>query len=190
MHRLFAHAKIAALCGMGLGLLLILTGISGPALRSQAQQLTPSAGVAASPAPTATPLSLDQLTAIQPGLSGFMLEAAQPLGIMWFAGQQRNWDLAAFEGRETKDTLHRGGLKSNQARQQGIEAFNTALLDPLIMAAQAGDHARFEQGYRTAILGCNGCHSTQIYGQTGRPFSFVKIQVPTNSPEDIYAYAP
>ena len=190
MHRLFAHAKIAALCGMGLGLLLILTGISGPALRSQAQQLTPSPGVAASPAPTATPLSLDQLTAIQPGLSGFMLEAAQRLGIMWFAGQQGNWDLAAFEGREAKDTLHRGGLKSNQARQQGIEAFNTALLDPLIVAAQAGDQARFEQGYRTAILGCNGCHGTQIYGQTGRPFSFVKIQVPTNSPEDIYAYAP
>ena len=104
--------------------------------------------------------------------------------------QQGNWDLAAFEGRETKDTLHRGGLKSNQSRQQGIEAFNTALLDPLIQVAQAGDQARFEQAYRIAILGCNGCHSTQIYGQTGRPFSFVKIQVPTNTPEDIYAYAP
>src|SRR5947209_19558864 len=125
MHRLVAHAKIAALCGMGSGLVLILAGVSGPALRSQAQQLAPSPGVAASPAPTATPLSLDQLTSIQPGLSGFMMEAAQRVGIMWFAAQQGNWDLAAFEGRETKDTLHRGGLKSNQSRQQGIEAFNS-----------------------------------------------------------------
>ncbi|HLZ26840.1 MAG TPA: hypothetical protein VKV73_05920 [Chloroflexota bacterium] len=190
MHWLFARARIAAVCGMGSGLLLILAGIAGPTVLSQAQQVTPSPGVAPSPPPTATPLSLAQLTAIQPGLSGFMMEAAQRLGIMWFAAQQTNWDLAAFEGREAKDTLHRGGLKSNQSRQQGIEAFNTALLDPLIQAAQAGDQARFEQAYRIAILGCNGCHSTQTYGQTGRPFSFVKIQVPKNSPEDVYAYAP
>jgi hypothetical protein len=65
-----------------------------------------------------------------------MMEAAQRFGIMWFAAKHQNWDLAAFEAREANGVLQHGAVRSNQPRQQGIDAFNSALLDPLITAAQ------------------------------------------------------
>jgi hypothetical protein len=175
-----------------LGLLLVVGSLSTAAESPQAQQPPPTPGpaAAASPAATPTPLSLETLSQIQPGLSTYMLEAAQRLGVMWFAAKQNNWDLAAFEARETEGVLQHGAVRSNQSRQQGIAAFDTALLEPLIKAAQAGDQTKFEAAYRTVILGCNGCHAAQTYGAINKPFSFIKIQVPTNSPEDVYAYAP
>jgi len=175
----------------GIGLLLAAGTLSTMASAPIAQQqpsTTPAA--AASPAATPTPLSLQTLSQIQPGLSTYMMEAAQRFGIMWFAAQQNNWDLAAFEGREAEQVLQHGAVRSNQSRQQGINGFNTAFLEPLIQAAQSGDRARFEPAYNSAIQGCNACHASQNYGQINRPFSFIKVQVPTNSPEDVYAYTP
>ena len=124
-----------------LGLLLVVGSLSTAAESPQAQQPPPTPGpaAAASPAATPTPLSLETLSQIQPGLSTYMLEAAQRLGVMWFAAKQNNWDLAAFEARETEGVLQHGAVRSNQSRQQGIAAFDTALLEPLIKAAQAGD---------------------------------------------------
>jgi hypothetical protein len=119
-----------------------------------------------------------------------MMETAQRFGIMWFAAKRQNWDLAAFEAREAKGVLQHGAFRSNQSRQQGIDAYNSAFLDPLIAAAQSGDQSQFEAAYTSAIEGCNACHASQNYGQINRPFSFVKIQVPTNSPDDVYAYTP
>jgi hypothetical protein len=60
----------------------------------------------------------------------------------------------------------------------------------LIAAAQLGDQAQFEAAYTNAIAGCNACHASQNYGQINRAFSFVKLEVPTNSPDDVYAYSP
>ena len=45
-------------------------------------------------------LTADTLTAINPGLSSYMMEAAKRLGRSWFAAQDNNWDEAAFEIRE------------------------------------------------------------------------------------------
>jgi hypothetical protein len=60
----------------------------------------------------------------------------------------------------------------------------------LIAAAQSGDQAQFEAAYTNAIAGCNVCHASQNFEQVNRPFSLVKLQIPTNSPDDIYAYSP
>ena len=184
--------RVLGFAALIVGLLLVIGGASAAAVSPVAQQpsTTPAAAASASPAATPTPLSLQTLTQIQPGLSTYMMEAAQRFGIMWFAAEQKNWDLAAFEGREAESVLQHGGVRSNQARQAGISGFNTAFLEPLIQAAQSGDQTRFESAYRTAIQGCNACHASQTYGQTNTSFSFIKVQVPTNSPEDVYAYAP
>jgi hypothetical protein len=182
--RLISGAAVVALTA---GLLLVIAGFA-PALAAQSQQPAPQP--AASPATTPTPLSLQTLTQIQPGLSTYMMETAQRFGIMWFAAQHQNWDLAAFEGREAEQVLQHGAVRSNQVRQLGINGYNTAFLDPLIAAAQSGDQTQFESAYARAISGCNACHSSQTYGQINRPFSFVKLQVPTTSPEDIYSYSP
>ena len=77
---------------------------------------------------------------------------------------------------------------------KGSKGSTSAFLDPLIQTAQAGDQAGdqagFDLAYRVIVQGCNDCHAAQTYGQIGRPFSFIKIQVPKNSPEDMYAYTP
>ncbi len=187
--RFISGGAVVALVG---GALLVAGGMSTAAGSPLAQQPppTPAPSVSASPAPTPTPLSLQILTQIQPGLSTYMMETAQRFGIMWFAAQQNNWDFAAFEAREAEEVLQHGAVRSNQARQQGIGAYNTGFMEPLIQAAQSGDATRFQAAYTSAIGGCNACHAAQNYGAINKPFSFVKIQVPKTSPEDVYAYSP
>jgi hypothetical protein len=174
----------------GLGVLLVVGGLTTAAGSPLAQQPVPTPAAAASPAPTATPLSLQTLSQIQPGLSTYMMEAAQRFGVMWFAGQQNNWDFAAFEAREAQEVLQHGAVRQNPSRQQGIVAFNTNFMEPLIAAAQAGDPAKFQASYTSAIQGCNSCHGAQTYGAINKPFSFIKIQTPKTSPEEVYAYIP
>jgi hypothetical protein len=177
---------LSAVSALVLGACLITSSLSMAQLSLAQQPAQTPAAAAASP----TPLSLEQLTAMEPGLSTFMMEAAQRMGIMWFAAQQKNWDLAAFEAREAQEVLQHGAVRQNQSRQQGINAFNTNFMAPLIDAAQGGDEAQFQAAYTAAIQGCNSCHGAQTYGTINKPFSFIKIQVPKNSPEEVYAYSP
>jgi hypothetical protein len=137
----------------------ITAGAGSPLAQQPAS--TPGATAAASPPAVPTPLSLETLSQTQSGLSTYMMETAQRFGIMWFAAQQTNWDLAAFEGREAEGVLQHGAVRSNQSRQQGISAFNTNFLEPLIQAAQSDDQARFQASYTAAIQGCNSCHASQ-----------------------------
>lgn len=144
-----------------------------------------SPGTAASP----TPLSQQLLSSITPGLSSYMLETAKRMGRSWFAGQAGNWDEAAFEIREARGVLQQGAARSNVSRNQALQAFNDGFMTPLVNAAQSGDASQYEQTYRSAIQGCNACHASQTYGVTGQSFSFIRVQVPTNSIWDVYAYA-
>jgi mono/diheme cytochrome c family protein len=144
-----------------------------------------SSGIAASP----TPLSQQTLSSITPGLSSYMLETAKRMGRSWFAGQAGNWDEAAFEIREARGVLQEGATRSNVSRNQALQAFNDGFMTPLVNAAQSGDASQYEQAYRNAIQGCNACHASQTYGVTNQPFSFIRVQVPTNSIWDVYAYA-
>jgi hypothetical protein len=190
--RASSRVTSAGAAALALGVLLVVGGLSTAVGSPLSQQPAPTPGpaTAASPAATATPLSLQTLSQIQPGLSTYMMETADRFGVMWFAAQQNNWDLAAFEAREAQEVLQHGAVRSNQSRQQGIVAFNTNFMEPLITAAQAGDQAKFQASYTSAIQGCNSCHGAQTYGAINKPFSFIKIQVPKNSPEDVYAYTP
>jgi hypothetical protein len=191
---MFASSRVitgGAVVMLSLGVVLLVSGLSPVVVGAPLAQQPPAPSASgAAPTATPTPLSLQTLTQIQPGLSTYMMETAQRMGIMWFAAKHQNWDLAAFEAREAKGVLQHGAVRSNQSRQQGIDAYNSAFLDPLVAAAQSGDQTQFEAAYSGAIEGCNACHASQNYGQINRPFSFVKLQVPTNSPDDVYAYTP
>ena len=143
----------------------------------------------ASPAATPTPLTAQQLTDISPGLSSYMMETARRMGRSWFAAQNNNWDEAAFEIREARGVLQTGARISDEEPQKGIAAFIPGFLDPLIVTAQSGDKTQYEAGYTSAIQGCNACHASQTYDETNQPFSFIRVQVPTKSIWDVYAYA-
>ena len=56
---------------------------------------SPAVSPATSPAAAAT-LSIDQLSAIQPGLGTVMIEYAGRMGHLWFAGEAENWDFAQY----------------------------------------------------------------------------------------------
>lgn len=150
----------------------------------------PAAAVAtvASPAAAPTPLSQQLLSSITPGLSSYMLETARRFGRSWFSAEAGNWDTAAFEIREARGVLQQGAARSNAARQQTLLAFNDGFMTPLVNAAQSGEQAQYAQAYRAAIEGCNACHVSQTSG-AGQSFGFIRVQVPTTSIWDVYAYA-
>ena len=160
-----------------------------PAAPAAAPVVSVPSPTASSPAAAPTPLSQETLSSISPGLSSFMLETAKRMGRAWFAGQANNWDEAAFEVREARGVLQAGSGRSSPARQQALRAFNDAFMTPLATAAQSGDAAQYQQAYRTAIQACNACHSAQAYGPTGGTLSFIRVQVPSSSIWDVYAYA-
>jgi mono/diheme cytochrome c family protein len=170
--------------------------VDGAATNQPAAAL-PATGAAATtvtarnpPAPASpTPLSQQVLSSITPGLSSYMLETAKRMGRSWFAAQAGNWDEAAFEVREARGVLQQGAARSSPSRQQALVAFDDGFMTPLATAAQSGDAAQYDQAYRAAIGGCNACHASQTYGVTNQPFSFIRVQVPTNSIWDVYAYA-
>lgn len=150
---------------------------------------SPAAAASASPAAQPTPLTAQQLTDISPGLSSYMMETARRMGRSWFAAQNNNWDEAAFEIREARGVLQTGARISDEEPQKGIAAFIPGFLDPLIVTAQSGDKTQYEAGYTSALQGCNACHASQTYDETNQPFSFIRVQVPTKSIWDVYAYA-
>jgi hypothetical protein len=149
---------------------------------------SPAAAPAASPAAQPTPLTAQQLTDISPGLSSYMLETARRMGRSWFAAQSNNWDEAAFEIREARGVLQAGARISDEEPQKGIAAFIPGFLDPLIVTAQSGNKTQYEAGYTSALQGCNACHASQTYDETNQPFSFIRVQVPTRSIWDVFAY--
>jgi hypothetical protein len=166
-----------------------VSAVPKPAAPSPSASVSPLAAASVSPAAVPTPLSASQLTAMEPGLSTFMMEAAKRMGRSWFSSQAGNSDEAAFEIREAREVLQHGSVRQNANRQQAISSFNSSFMDPLVEAAQSGDKTNYETAYRAAIQGCNSCHGAQTYGVTNQPFSFIRVQVPTTSIWDVYAFA-
>lgn len=167
---------MAALIG---GLLLVLG--------SQVSLAAPAQAPVQQPAPTPTPLSLDDLSAIQPGLGTVMVEYAHRMAIVWFAGEAGNWNLAhyqVFEMREAQEV----GETTRPARAPALKSFESSFLDPLDAAIMANDTGQFESAYRAAIQGCNSCHGSQTSADFPQGFSFIKVQVPQNTLESIWSY--
>jgi hypothetical protein len=169
---------VAALAG---ALLLIGSGVSlaAPA-GAPAQQAA---------APTPTPLSLDELSLIQPGLGTVMVEYAHRMAAVWFAGEAGNFDMVHYQIIEMREIQETGEI-TRPPRAPALKAFESGFLDPLDQAALAKDKAQFETAYNAAIQGCNSCHGGQTSGDFQQGFKFVKVQVPKDTLESIYSWTP
>ena len=108
-------------------------------------------------APTPTPLSLDELSSIQPGLGTVMVEYAHRMSIIWFAGEASNWNLAHYQMIEMLEIQETGEI-TRPARAPALKSFESSFLDPLDAAITANDMVQFESSYKAAIQGCNACH--------------------------------
>ena len=168
---------------------LLVIGILAVGALTASYAQTPAAATPAAPAPTPTPLSLSQLSLIQPGLGTVMIEYGRRTAALWWAGEAANWDMASYQIIEMRE-IQEVGETTRPGRAAALKAFEAGFLDPLNKAVAAKDKAGFEKAYTAAIAGCNGCHASQTSAAFPKGYGFVKVHVPTSqdSLDTIYAW--
>lgn len=93
---------------------------------------------------------------------------------LWFAGQSSNWELAAYELRQFRESLIEAA-----SLYPGIPVTNvTTMADPIQVVAdaiKAKDTRAFVSAFGSLTAGCNSCHQSMERG-------YIVIRVPTASP--------
>ncbi|THD71881.1 MAG: hypothetical protein E7813_04975 [Bradyrhizobium sp.] len=117
-----------------------------------------------------------------PRLSDIMSTAQLRHMKLWFAGQAPNWDLAAFELRQLKDSLVEAA-----SLYPGIPVTSvTTMAKPVQAVAdaiEAKDGRMFASTFGELTVGCNACHQS-----VGR--GFIVMRVPTASPFSNQVFPP
>jgi hypothetical protein len=180
MNKRFQTVAFGAVAAFG-GVLLLASG--GVSIAAGATTIAQQA------APTPTPLSIDELSAIQPGLGTVMIEYGHRMAAVWFAGEAGNWDMAHYQIIEMVE-IQETGETTRPARAQALKSFESSFLDPLDEAIKSNDKTKFEAAYNSAIQGCNSCHGSQTSADFPQSFKFVKVQVPKDTLDTIYSYTP
>jgi len=94
---------------------------------------------------------------------------------LWFAGQYKNWKLAAFEVHEIMESI-KGIQKFQTERKESkmIGMMNPAL-DSINNAIQNKNSALFKSSYTLLTKSCNKCHQAS-------EFEFNIVKIPDSSP--------
>jgi hypothetical protein len=111
-----------------------------------------------------------------PGLEQFMNVILTEHNKLWFAGQTRNWPLAAYELGEIKEIMsdvqdHVPTFK-NLPLADMLDAVITKEIAGLEAAIDAKDFKKFVAGYDRLTAACNACHQ-------GTENGFIVIQRPS-----------
>ncbi|HEY6381494.1 MAG TPA: hypothetical protein VIY07_06775 [Pseudolabrys sp.] len=111
-----------------------------------------------------------------PGLEQFMNVILIEHNKLWFAGQARNWPLAAYELGEIKEVMsdvqdHIPTFK-NLPLADMLDAVITKEIVALEKAIDAKDYKSFAAGYDQLTAACNTCHQ-------GTENGFIVIKRPT-----------
>jgi hypothetical protein len=114
-----------------------------------------------------------------PGLGELMTAFVQPRHIkLGLAGQAENWDYAAYELGELRETFEDVGKlvpkHGNLAIPPAIASTVTPAMAALDAAIKAKDPAAFAKAYAELTAGCNACHQSGDH-------PMIVIQVPTVS---------
>lgn len=117
-----------------------------------------------------------------PGL-GDIMTAAQFRHIkLWFAAENKNWDLARYELQQINRNLEEAVVL-----YRGIPVdYVAATTDPIVAigdAIRAQDIAQFTKGFNALTAACNACHKA-----IGR--DFIVIQAPTAQPFSNQSFGP
>jgi hypothetical protein len=115
----------------------------------------------------------------EPGLGEFMTATQLRHAKLWYAGKQKNWNLAAYEIDEIKE-----GLADARRLFPAFEGIPVAemiktIVDPRIEkleeAIKTKSSSNFTVAFDELTRGCNQCHAG-----ANRPF--IRIQRPTSVP--------
>jgi hypothetical protein len=119
----------------------------------------------------------------KPAMDDLMTMLVQPRHIkLYFAGQAKNWTLAAFQLNELRASLARIGRTIPTYRNIGVDtAVATIFADRLKAvdaAIKASDLAQFTAAYGEMTAACNACHAGMEH-----PFLVMKVPDALNYPD-------
>jgi len=106
----------------------------------------------------------------KPGFGEFMSSIQMHHAKLWFAGQNQNWELAAFEMHEIAETLD--AIKEYQTEREESKKVDMLIpsLDAVKDAIGKKDSALFNSSYLLLTSSCNNCHKAVNFG-----FNVVKV---------------
>jgi hypothetical protein len=112
----------------------------------------------------------------KPGLDDLMTMLVQPRHIrLYYAGQAKNWPLAAFQANELRGALARIGRTIPTYRNINVDQAVASMFADKLTAVndtiKASDGAQFQAAYRAMTAACNDCHK-------GLEHPFLVIKVP------------
>lgn len=124
---------------------------------------------------TSTPLA----QGYTPGLGEFMSAIQVRHAKLWFAGQGKNWPLAAYELDELKEAFEDAAKYQPNFKGKPIAAMigpiTTRPITQLEKAIDAKDTVRFAKAFDSLSNACTSCHQDAGYG-------FIAIQRPSFPP--------
>lgn len=114
-----------------------------------------------------------------PGLGEYMSTIQLHAGKMWFAARAANWELAAYEVDELKETLEAAEKLHEEKNGVKISPLLDAVLKTQVAgleeAVKSGSAPKFQKSYDETLAACNSCHA-----EAG--FKFIHIVRPTAPP--------
>jgi hypothetical protein len=131
---------------------------------------------AAAPAPAGGGLTILEF---KPAFDDLMTMLVQPRHIkLYAAGQQKNWELAAFELNELRGALRRIGQTIPKYRAYEVDGAVGSIFTPAAQkmdaAIKAADATQFASAYGELTTACNACHQ-------GMEHPFLVIKTPDAS---------
>jgi len=116
--------------------------------------------------------SLEQklATSYKPGFGKFMSSIQIHHAKLWFAGKNKNWELADFEIHEIGETLDAIKEYQNEREESKKIDMLKPALDAVNDAIQKKDSSLFNSSYILLTSTCNNCHKAVNFG-----FNVVKV---------------
>ena len=119
----------------------------------------------------------------KPAMDDLMTMLIQPRHIkLYYAGQAKNWTLAAFQLNELRQALARIGRTIPTYRKievdTAVASIFTDSAKEVDAAIKAKDPARFAASYEGMTAACNACHVGMEH-----PFLVIKVPDAVNYPD-------
>jgi hypothetical protein len=109
---------------------------------------------------------IERLKGMVPDQSHVMKDVAYHFSNLWFAGEAKNWPLAAFYLDETRSHL-KWAVRVRPVRQTSagqvdlrsiLDGLDRSLLPILQKTVEARDPGAFSKAYQDMLTGCYACH--------------------------------
>jgi hypothetical protein len=137
------------------------------------------AAATTSPAPDAA-----HVVGIQFGLDDLMSLLIQPRHLkLFYAGTQRNWELAAAESRNLRSSFARIAQTIPKYLNMDVEETTKTIIEPKMFAVDAAiaaaDPKQFATAFNNLTVACNACHTYMEH-------PYIAIKVPDSAATSVF----